>query len=156
MAATTSFSALVPTPLTTTGHFSASLSTSSLSTSDEYDSWNNTVPSGPMTNLALGVSHRSGARPNMGAGGRGTIGGGNGGADSPDPSGVHPGQQGSSDSDGGGNGGGNSGEDDENQDFTDEGGKKLPSSYTFRRRNAVVEGSEDAPRAKDYPNASTN
>ncbi|OAQ35566.1 hypothetical protein K457DRAFT_1870374 [Linnemannia elongata AG-77] len=29
-----------------------------------------------------------------------------------------------------------------------------PSDYTFRRRNAIVEGSEDAPKADDFPNNS--
>jgi hypothetical protein len=29
-----------------------------------------------------------------------------------------------------------------------------PSEYTFRRRNAIVEGSEDAPKADDFPNNS--
>ncbi|KAF9579368.1 hypothetical protein BGW38_004404 [Lunasporangiospora selenospora] len=27
---------------------------------------------------------------------------------------------------------------------------RIPTSYTFRRRNAIVEGSEDAPRARDF------
>ncbi|KAI1318255.1 hypothetical protein EDD11_006951 [Mortierella claussenii] len=29
-----------------------------------------------------------------------------------------------------------------------------PSDYTFRRRNAIVEGSEDAPKAEDFPSSS--
>jgi len=29
-----------------------------------------------------------------------------------------------------------------------------PSEYTFRRRNAIVEGSDDAPKADDFPNDS--
>ncbi|KAG0024924.1 hypothetical protein BGZ81_007544 [Podila clonocystis] len=29
-----------------------------------------------------------------------------------------------------------------------------PSEYTFRRRNAIVEGSEDAPKADDFPDGS--
>ncbi|KAF9103517.1 hypothetical protein BGX29_003261 [Mortierella sp. GBA35] len=29
-----------------------------------------------------------------------------------------------------------------------------PSEYTFRRRNAIVEGSEEAPKADDFPNDS--
>ncbi|GJJ73008.1 hypothetical protein EMPS_05366 [Entomortierella parvispora] len=29
-----------------------------------------------------------------------------------------------------------------------------PSEYTFRRRNAIVEGSDDAPKADDFPNNS--
>ena len=95
----------------------------------------------------------------MGIGGRGAIGGGTG--ESPDPSsGVHPGNSGSR-SNANGSNGSQSASDDPDQDMdgmADEDGKKLPSSYTFRRRNAVVEGSEDAPRAKDYyrPDASTN
>ncbi|KAF9189672.1 hypothetical protein BGZ51_009401, partial [Haplosporangium sp. Z 767] len=31
---------------------------------------------------------------------------------------------------------------------------ETPSEYTFRRRNAIVEGSEDAPKADDFPNSS--
>ncbi|KAG0368571.1 hypothetical protein BGZ54_001652 [Gamsiella multidivaricata] len=29
-----------------------------------------------------------------------------------------------------------------------------PSEYTFRRRNAIVEGSEDAPKSDDFPSES--
>ncbi|KAF9344822.1 hypothetical protein BGX34_005293 [Mortierella sp. NVP85] len=74
----------------------------------------------------------------MGAGGRcGGYGGRGGRGDSPVPSGVHPGQEGANSSDGDAEG-------DESE------GRPAPSSYTFRRRNAIVEGSEDAPRAHDF------
>ncbi|KAF9406641.1 hypothetical protein BGZ76_006293 [Entomortierella beljakovae] len=32
-----------------------------------------------------------------------------------------------------------------------EGGKSVPSAYTFRRRNAIVEGSDEAPKSDDFP-----
>ncbi|KAH7056459.1 hypothetical protein BKA57DRAFT_433958 [Linnemannia elongata] len=75
----------------------------------------------------------------MGAGGRsGSCGGGGSEGDSPEPSGVHPGQ------------GENGGSDAAGGEDESDGGKR-PSSYTFRRRNAIVEGSEDAPRVDDFP-----
>ncbi|KAK3829934.1 MAG: hypothetical protein JOS17DRAFT_212615 [Linnemannia elongata] len=85
-------------------------------------------------------SHSSGgAIRTMGAGGRsGGCGGGGSEGDSPEPSGVHPGQ------------GENGGSDTAGGEDESDGGKK-PSSYTFRRRNAIVEGSEDAPRVDDFP-----
>ncbi|KAF9945243.1 hypothetical protein BGZ65_010982 [Modicella reniformis] len=79
----------------------------------------------------------------MGTGGR--FGGGGGGGrhgDTPVPSGIHPGQEGPDSIDGDAEG-------DES-----EGGRPTPSSYTFRRRNAIVEGSEDAPRADDFSDSS--
>ncbi|KAG0367941.1 hypothetical protein BGZ54_002972 [Gamsiella multidivaricata] len=79
----------------------------------------------------------------MGTGGRSSVSaGGRGGGASPVPSGVHPGQE--------GNDGGN----DDVEGDESEGGRPKPSSYTFRRRNAIVEGSEDAPKANDFPNSS--
>ncbi|KAG9063624.1 hypothetical protein KI688_003735 [Linnemannia hyalina] len=84
--------------------------------------------------------HSSGdAVRTMGAGGRSSGCGGSGSeGDSPEPSGVHPGQ------------GENGGSDAVGGENESDGGKK-PSSYTFRRRNAIVEGSEDAPRLDDFP-----
>ncbi|KAF8929142.1 hypothetical protein BGZ47_001242, partial [Haplosporangium gracile] len=79
-----------------------------------------------------------GATRTMGAGGRsGGCGGGGSEGHSPEPSGVHPGQ------------GENEGSDVAGGEDESDGGKK-PSSYTFRRRNAIVEGSEDAPRVDDF------
>ncbi|KAF9933139.1 hypothetical protein FBU30_006463 [Linnemannia zychae] len=81
-----------------------------------------------------------GAVRTMGAGGRSnSCGGGGHDGDSPEPSGVHPGK--------GENDESNSGD----REDESEGGKPKPSSYTFRRRNAIVEGSEDAPRVDDFP-----
>lgn len=78
----------------------------------------------------------------MGAGGRcGGYGGRGGRGDSPVPSGVHPGQEGT-----------NCRDDDADGDESE--GRPAPSSYTFRRRNAIVEGSEDAPRANDFSDSS--
>ncbi|KAG0297919.1 hypothetical protein BGZ96_004272, partial [Linnemannia gamsii] len=82
-------------------------------------------------------SHYSfgGAVRTMGASGRsGGCGGGGSDGDSPEPSGVHPGQ------------GENGGSDAASGEDESDGGKPKPSSYTFRRRNAIVEGSEDAPK----------
>ncbi|KAF9997608.1 hypothetical protein BGZ79_008707 [Entomortierella chlamydospora] len=61
------------------------------------------------------------------SGGGGSGGGGDGGATAPD--GMNPGGGDATDGD-------------------------QPSEYTFRRRNAIVEGSEDAPKADDFPNSS--
>ncbi|KAF8931028.1 hypothetical protein EDD21DRAFT_412982 [Dissophora ornata] len=94
----------------------------------------------------------------MGMSGRGTS-GGNGGVsssgnmdgDSSVASGMHPGEEGAGGSDDGDAEGGEN-----------EGGRltqapvpmPTPSPYTFRRRNAIVEGSEDAPKANDFPDLS--
>ncbi|GJJ70090.1 hypothetical protein EMPS_02439 [Entomortierella parvispora] len=144
----------------------SSPSSSSSSSQDSYcesedDAWSNSLVASLQHDTRHHHSsqyntHRGGARVHMGIGGRGAIGGGTG--NSPDPSsGVHPGQQGRG---GAASNGSQSASDDADQDMdgmADEDGRKMPSSYTFRRRNAVVEGSEDAPRAKDfYPDASTN
>lgn len=85
-----------------------------------------------------------GAVRTMGAGGRsGGCGGRGSGGDSPEPSGVHPGQ------------GENGGSDAAGGEDESDGGKPKPSSYTFRRRNAIVEGSEDAPRVDDFSDSSS-
>ncbi|KAF9094649.1 hypothetical protein BGX23_001818 [Mortierella sp. AD031] len=110
-------------------------------------------PTGPETQAYFPSSRYSfssrgagGARTMMAAGGRsGSSGGGGREGDSPEPSGVHPGQ-------------GENGEADAGADHAEEseGGKpNKPSSYTFRRRNAIVEGVEDAPRVDDFPDASS-
>ncbi|KAF9898007.1 hypothetical protein BX616_004615 [Lobosporangium transversale] len=89
------------------------------------------------------VTKMRGTTRTMGTGGR--IGGGGGSSqyiDSPVPSSVHPGQDSNAD------------ERDCNDDTEggeNEGSKPVPSAYTFRRRNAIVEGSEDAPRANGFP-----
>ncbi|KAF9904799.1 hypothetical protein EC991_002303 [Linnemannia zychae] len=86
-----------------------------------------------------------GAIRTMGSGGRnGSCGGSGRDGDSPEPSGVHPGQ-------------GENGESNDTTGGEDEsdGSKPKPSSYTFRRRNAIVEGSEDAPRVDDFPDGSS-
>ncbi|KAI1311047.1 hypothetical protein EDD11_003554 [Mortierella claussenii] len=87
---------------------------------------------------ALANSTRYIAGRSAGAGG--LCGGNNG--DSPVPSGIHPGQ-------------GGNGNHDEEEDGADNDDSKVPkpvpSAYTFRRRNAIVEGSEDAPRASAFP-----
>lgn len=85
-----------------------------------------------------------GAVHTMGASGRsGGCGGGGSDGDSPEPSGVHPGQ------------GENGGSDATSGEDESDGGKPKPSSYTFRRRNAIVEGSEDAPRVDDFSDTSS-
>ncbi|KAF9347097.1 hypothetical protein BGX26_001397, partial [Mortierella sp. AD094] len=58
------------------------------------------------------------------SGGGGSGGGGDGGAVAPD--GMNPGGGDATDGD-------------------------QPGDYTFRRRNAIVEGSDDAPKADDFP-----
>ncbi|KAG0216323.1 hypothetical protein BGX31_000638, partial [Mortierella sp. GBA43] len=74
----------------------------------------------------------------MGAGGRsGGFGGRGGRGDSPVP--AHPSQDDCGDND--------------EVDESDR-GRPAPSSYTFRRRNAIVEGVEDAPRADDFSDSS--
>ncbi|KAF9217340.1 hypothetical protein BGZ59_004870 [Podila verticillata] len=58
---------------------------------------------------------------------------------------------------GGGSGGGGdspTGSGDMSPGGGDAGDGGEPSSYTFRRRNAIVEGSEDAPKADDFPDGS--
>lgn len=58
---------------------------------------------------------------------------------------------------GGGSGGGGdspTGSGDMSPGGGDGGDGGEPSSYTFRRRNAIVEGSEDAPKADDFPDGS--
>ncbi|KAG0378285.1 hypothetical protein BGX24_004270, partial [Mortierella sp. AD032] len=103
------------------------------------------VPFSPTSNSGLqAYTHTrysfGGTIRTLGAGGRsGSCGGGGRDGDSPEPSGVHPGQVENEESNATG------GEDES------DGSKLKPSSYTFRRRNAIVEGSEDAPKADDFP-----
>ncbi|KAF9360324.1 hypothetical protein BGX26_009794 [Mortierella sp. AD094] len=91
-------------------------------------------PLRPITRSA----HLFGSARAMGAGGRsGVSGGGGRDGDNPVPSeGVNG---------GGDDGGAEGGE--------SEGGKSVPSAYTFRRRNAIVEGSEEAPKSDDFPDS---
>ncbi|KAF9114403.1 hypothetical protein BGX27_010952 [Mortierella sp. AM989] len=70
---------------------------------------------------------RSGARAHSSGGGGSGGGGGSDGA--ADPAGMNPGGGDATDGD-------------------------QPSEYTYRRRNAIVEGSDDAPKADDFPSAS--
>ncbi|KAF9106730.1 hypothetical protein BGX27_009045 [Mortierella sp. AM989] len=69
----------------------------------------------------------------MGAGGRSAACGGRG--DNPVPS----------------EGANTNGDDDGAEGSESEAGKSVPSAYTFRRRNAIVEGSEEAPNYEDFP-----
>ncbi|KAF9908222.1 hypothetical protein EC991_010148 [Linnemannia zychae] len=61
-------------------------------------------------------------------------------------------------SSGGGGSGGGGGTTTAPEDMSPGGGDATdgdtPSEYTFRRRNAIVEGSDDAPKADDFPNSS--
>ncbi|KAF9915521.1 hypothetical protein BX616_006000 [Lobosporangium transversale] len=55
---------------------------------------------------------------------------------------------------GGGSDGSGSAPADMNPGEGDAGNGDQPSDYTFRRRNAIVEGSEDAPKAEDFTSSS--
>ncbi|KAF9405234.1 hypothetical protein BGZ76_006632 [Entomortierella beljakovae] len=59
---------------------------------------------------------------------------------------------------GGGSGGGGGSDGPTSDDMTPGGGDSAdgdqPSEYTYRRRNAIVEGSDEAPKADDFPSAS--
>ncbi|KAF8923298.1 hypothetical protein BGZ58_003112 [Dissophora ornata] len=73
---------------------------------------------------------------------------------------LHPGQLLRAHSSGGGGSGGGGGDGSATApaDMTPGGGDSTdgdqPSEYTFRRRNAIVEGSDDAPKADDFPSSS--
>ncbi|KAG0001544.1 hypothetical protein BGZ80_005605 [Entomortierella chlamydospora] len=92
---------------------------------------------GPLRSISRSALLFGGVRA-MGAGGRSGVSGGGGRAvDNPVPSG----------------GVSKSGDNDGDEGGESEGGKPVPSAYTFRRRNAIVEGSEEAPRSDDFPDS---